>query len=179
MLKKDKVAFLDFVSCDKGKRSQATQYFNDIEEGYFEDHPLTKKLVKENITNLEVIISGDGLDVEKEWAIQFCADVEYVSEKMKPEIYNLLSSGSCNFIPVILWCISQNTNTFSDVGPILLSLTNHKDREVRWRIPYVILHMPFITEGMVSAVQDLKKDKDQTTQHYIERCVKSKKWPNK
>lgn len=177
MLKRDKEAFKDFVSSDNNKREEAARYFNNLELGHFEDHPPSKTLVKEHISSLEEIVTNSKSQIETEWAIQFCADVEYINLGMKPLIYKLISSDQCNFIPTILWGISQNSNDFTDVGELLKKLTSHKDREVRWRIPYVMLQMPEFTPSMMEALDMLKYDEDKTTQLYIKQCQNSKKWP--
>ena len=179
MLKIDKDYFYDFISDDSHKRKAAVEYFDALENGHFEDHPTSKKLVKENIKNLESIVLNSEQPLETEWAIQFCADAEYISPAMKPAIYNLLNNGECTFIPTILWCISQNPEHFTDCGTSFITLANHQDREVRWRIPYVILQMPQITDDMIKVISLLSNDTDQTTQLYIKHCHQSQKWPNK
>lgn len=178
MLKKDKEYFINFTSDTPSKRSEAIEYFNSLENGHFEDHPPSRKLVKEYIKNLESIVISSSNPDEVDWAIQFCADVEYISPSMKPAIYKLLESGNCSFIPTILWCISRNPEHFIDCGNVFKRLTVNRDREVRWRLPYVILQMPEITDDMVETINMLQNDNDETTQLYIRQCQKSPKWPN-
>ncbi len=54
------------------------------------------------------------------------------------------------------------------MGALLVPLASNPDREVRWRVAYLISKMKALDPGMRQALAILRTDKDRTTQVYVE-----------
>jgi len=170
VLIKDQQAFLDFVSGERSRIENALKELEARERGHFEDHPMSPKLVKAHLSALVALWHRNPVEGCRDWAFQFVADARVVDPSVKPLITSALADKSCTYLPTALYLMSTRTDLFADVGELLLPLASSPDREVRWRVAYVISKMKTLDTGMRQALRILRDDKDHTTQVYVEAC---------
>jgi hypothetical protein len=170
MLKKDKIAFEDFVSRDPHRQQRALAYFESLELGYFEDHPLSKKLIKEHIVNLIEIWNESDTPKTRDWIVQFIADAGVANTSVKPIILSGLRDPSCPYLPTLLYLIGNSPELFADIGSELDGLAKHPESDVRWRVAWVISKMKDISPEMRSALRILENDPFPTTITYVRIC---------
>lgn len=172
MLKKDKEAFLDFVSGDPARMRPALSHFVSQEKGHFEDHPPSSTLVRAHVPALMQLWHSEAAPECRSWIVQFIADAGVISAPVKPIVLSALRDPACTYLPTLLYLIGTEPALFHDIGPELKTLARHHDREVRWRVAYVISKMKEPSTEMRAAVAILKGDRDQTTQTYVRECEK-------
>ena len=172
MLKRDRQAFIDLVSQDPQKIRDAVVDLNRRELGHFEDHPVSAKLVRENLPSLVRLWSENPVEGCRDWVLQFVADAGVADASVKHLILAALCDERCTFLPTVLYLMSTNAGLFADVGDHLLPLANHSDREVRWRVAYFISKVPIPDAGMRQAIAVLSSDPDETTQDYVRACAR-------
>lgn len=170
MLKRDKEDFLSFVSGDPASLTASVASLNAREKGHFEDHPLSAKLIKENVEELLAVWSSNSVAGARDWVLQFVADAGVADSRVKPIIISALSDKSCDFLPTVLYTMSTSPALFEDCGDLLIGLAEHPDREVRWRVAYFISKVRNKSQSMLSAIELLKKDRYDTTQVYVRAC---------
>lgn len=168
MLKNDQEVFLDLVSGEESRIKKALTEIKARERGHFEDHPMSTKLVREHLPALLHLWRENPIDGCREWAFQFIADARVVDPQVKPLIVASLSEQNCRYLPTVLYLMSTKPGLFDDIGALLVPLAGNPDREVRWRVAYVISKMKTLDAGMRQALAILRTDKDHTTQVYVE-----------
>lgn len=172
MLKQDRQTFLKFVSGERQSVEAAVADLNSRERGHFEDHPMSSRFVADHIASLIQLWNENSVPGCREWVAQFVADAKLADSRVKPLIVTELGNPDCRCLPTLLYLVSTNPDTFSDSGYLLLDLARHFDREVRWRVAYVMSKMQELDSDMRQAVQILKADSDHTTQIYVRECEK-------
>ena len=172
MLKKDKMAFLDFVSGDTDRMRLALAHFASQEAGHFEDHPPSLSLVRSHITDLVRLWNSETDPECRSWIVQFIADAGVVDSTLKPIVLSALRDVQGQFLPTLLYLVGTMPVLFTDIGPELSVLARHSDREVRWRVAYVISKMKILSPEMRTAVAILRNDRDPTTEVYVQECEK-------
>lgn len=170
MLKKDREAFLDLVTGEPQRVAHAVAYFDTLERGHFEDHPPSRKLVREHLDALVTLWHANDIEGARDWALQFVADAQVASPKTKPLVIAALSDPSCSFLPTTLYLMGTMPGLFMDTGPLLRALARHPDREVRWRVAWLISMFQHIDSDMTAAIALLEQDPDHTTQVYVRAC---------
>jgi hypothetical protein len=172
MLKRDKQTFLEFISRDRRRMEAALTDLNARERGHFEDHPMSSRFIAEHIPSLIQIWRVSSVSGCRDWVAQFVADAGVADERLKPLIVSGLSDPSCRRLPTLLYLVSTRPEVFCDVGPLLLELARHPDKEVRWRVAYVISKMRKMDGAMHQAVKILRTESDHTTQVYVREYEK-------
>lgn len=170
MLRKDQQVFLDFVSGQNPRIENALLELKARERGHFEDHPMSAKLVKEHLNSLIHLWHENPVDGCREWVSQFIADARVVDSAVKPLVVSSLSDENCKRLPTVLNLMRPRANLFGDIGALLVPLASNPDREVRWRVEYLISRMRALDLGMRQALALLETDKDDTTRVYVEAC---------
>ena len=170
MLKKDKVAFEDFVAPDPARKSQGLAHFEALEVGHLEDHPLSKKIVQAHLGRLiEIWYEAESPKI-KEWVVQFIADAGVANQSVKPIIISGLKMSGCGYLPTLLYLVGSSPDLFADSGSQFIELAGNSDVEVRWRVAWAISNMKIIDGDMKEALHILEKDIYPTTRTYIQKC---------
>jgi hypothetical protein len=170
MLKKDREAVFDLVSGDLARIGHAVAELNRRPPGHFEDHPISPKLVREQLAAFVQLWESNPVSGCRDWILQFIADAQIADQSVRPLIISALDEDGCQFLPTVIYLMSTKPELFSDVGGQLLRLSTHPDREVRWRIAYFISKVLRPDVGMRKAIDVLATDSDETTQVYIREC---------
>lgn len=76
-----------------------------------------------------------------EWVSQFIADARVVDSAVKPLVVSSLSDKNCKHLPTVLHLMCTRANLFGDIGALLVPLASNPDREIRWRVAYLISRM--------------------------------------
>ncbi|MBA4018528.1 MAG: hypothetical protein C0483_15275 [Pirellula sp.] len=158
------------VSGDAERATGAVAYFDALERGHLEEHPLSKKLVLENIDALLMLWHEGRVPGGRTWVLQFVADAHIASLATKPLVVSALSEPSCAFLPTVLYLMGTEPDLFSDTGQYMQALSRHPDREVRWRVAWFISKLRYRDDEMYAAIQVLEQDPDPTTQVYVREC---------
>lgn len=170
VLKKDREAFALLTSGDRASAVEAVAYFNSLEPGHLEDHPLSRKLVQDSLGALVSLWSEDQVPGVREWVLQFVAAAQVASEATKPLVAAALSDPSCRFLPTVLYLMGTKPSLFADVGEPLRALAAHPDPEVRWRVAWFISKLPRVNSEVSGALALLERDPHPTTQVYVRAC---------
>ena len=170
MLKRDREAFLELVTGKPQRAALAVTYFSALERGHFEDHPLSRKLVQEHLDALVAVWNANNVTGARDWVLQFIADAQVASQKTKPLVISALSDPSCSFLPTVLYLMGTMPDLFTDAGPLLKALARHTDREVRWRVAWLISNFRHMDSDMTATIALLEQDPDHTTQVYVRAC---------
>lgn len=171
MLKHDKEAFLALVSGDDEKVRAALEELNARELGHFEDHPVSAKLVKENLPSLIKVWNETTDPTCREWVLQFVADARVADPTVKPLVVNALSDPKTRFLPTVLYLMGTQPALFADVGELLVPLAHHPDEGVRWRVAWFISNVRNPDSSMRKAILMLRNDAYDTTQVYVRECL--------
>lgn len=172
MLKRDKEVFLSFVSGDEKKIQDALSELASRELGHFEEHPISARLVKEHLPALIDLWNSNSTAACKGWVLQFIADARISDPVVKPLIVRALGQPNSSILPTVLYLMGTQPSQFSDVGELLIPLTQHRDSSVRWRIAWFISKLQRPSPAMQAAIQALKGDAHGTTQDYVRQCLK-------
>ncbi|WP_282272763.1 hypothetical protein [Stenotrophomonas sp. PS02298] len=170
MLKKDREAFALFASGDPSQIARAIAYFQSLEPGHFDDHPLSRKMVAENLGVLVDLWHSNRVPGTRDWVVQFVADAQLASELTKPLVATALLDPSCAFLPTVLYLMGTRPALFADLGVPLTALATHSDPEVRWRVAWFISKVPRLDADLAAAVALLERDTHATTQVYVRAC---------
>jgi hypothetical protein len=167
MLKIDRIAFEKLLSGDPLSVRDAIAELNSRPNGHFEDHLPSIKFVRENRSKLNQLWAANPVEGCRDWVIQLLADTQLIDKDSKPFVIEALKNRSCSFVPTLLYAMSLNPDLFTDTDKQLLELASHPDREVRWRVAYLLSKLRCPTELMYAAIDRLRTDGDDTTRVYV------------
>lgn len=170
MLKRDRKAFDSFVSGDMVAIADAVSYFHALPLGHFEDHPVSRPLVRSNLKPLVDLWHDNPCPGCREWVLQFIADAETYDVSVHPVIEYALKDENCECLPTVLYLMSRHPDAFTASGELLAPLASHADREVRWRVAFFISRLNVLDAAMRRVIDLLSNDRDETTQTYVAQC---------
>jgi len=170
MLKRDKDVFMALVSGDNDQVRAALLELSARESGHFEDHPISRKLVKEHLAQLVELWHLNPVDGCRDWALQFVADSGLSEPAVKPLILAALADPMCAFLPTVLYLMSTQPLLYEDVGSLLIPLTKHADEQVRWRVAYFAAQLKSRSADIRAAIDALRSDPFDLTKIYVRQC---------
>ena len=167
MLKVDRIAFSKFVSGNLDELVEAVAYFEALDLGHLEDHPLSRKMVRENLSRLIEIWHRNEIPEARAWVLQFIADAGVASVETKPLVVSALALSNCTFLPTVLWLMCSAPALFADAGEHLKRLAAHRDPQVRWRVACFISKVFQPDSEMAETVSILENDPEPLTRTYV------------